>query len=127
MLNLLKVIESIDSAKHYVSEHKSKNLKIGFVPTMGALHDGHVSLIKNAKKYCDIVIVSIFVNKKQFDNPRDFENYPRIVDEDLKTLQDNNVDMVFIPKNDEIYPANFATQISIDNITQYLCLSLIHI
>lgn len=121
MLNSLKLIENINSAREYISECKSKNLKIGFVPTMGALHEGHISLINNAKNNCDIVVVSIFVNKKQFNDLHDFNNYPRIIDEDLKILQNSNVDMVFIPKNDEIYPTDFATQISLNNYTECLC------
>ncbi len=77
---------------------------IGFIPTMGALHDGHLSLVRAAKEKCDFVIVSIFVNPTQFDNPNDLANYPRDIDVDIKKLSDSGVDLLFIPSEQEIYP-----------------------
>ena len=79
------------------------NKKIGFVPTMGALHLGHISLVEKAKKENDIVVVSIFVNPTQFNNPEDLKNYPRTPEEDYRLLKENNADIIFSPLADEIY------------------------
>ena len=81
-----------------------RDRSIGFIPTMGALHDGHLSLVRAAKEKCDFVIVSIFVNPTQFDNPNDLANYPRDIDVDIKKLSDSGVDLLFIPSEQEIYP-----------------------
>lgn len=88
-------------------QQKIKSLKygttIGFVPTMGALHEGHLSLVKKAKKENDIVVVSIFVNPTQFDNTDDLLNYPKTIEKDLSLLKSFNCDMVFTPSPEEIY------------------------
>lgn len=86
-------------------------MKIGFVPTMGALHDGHISLVKQAKEMCDYVIVSIFVNPTQFNNPSDLEKYPRTLEKDTNLLAQTDVDFVFAPSADEIYPPNYISPI----------------
>ena len=88
----------------HIEKLKLKKQKIGFVPTMGALHNGHLSLITAANKENDIVLVSIFVNPTQFNKSEDLKNYPRNIDSDLKTLQNSDCDMVFLPSVDEIYP-----------------------
>lgn len=81
--------------------HRKKSL--GFVPTMGALHEGHLTLIRAAKKQCEAVICSIFVNPTQFNNQDDFEKYPRVLDEDLKLLEREGVDYVFCPSGEDMY------------------------
>jgi pantoate--beta-alanine ligase len=81
-----------------------KNKTIGFVPTMGALHQGHLSLVKLAMERCDFTVVSIFVNPKQFNNPEDFKNYPRTQEADTNLLSEVGVNLVFIPPEKEIYP-----------------------
>jgi len=83
---------------------RKKNKKIGFVPTMGALHEGHLSLIKYSKNKSDITICSIFINPTQFNKKNDFNNYPFNIEKDKKILQENECDIVFIPKSYEIYP-----------------------
>jgi pantoate--beta-alanine ligase len=89
----------------YLTELKEKNKKIGFAPTMGALHAGHISLYNEAKKENDIVISSIFVNPTQFNNPEDLEKYPRTVEDDVERLKESGlVDAVYIPGVEEIYP-----------------------
>ena len=85
---------------HALQSHKI----IGFVPTMGALHEGHLDLIRNSKKSSDITVVSIFVNPIQFNNQEDFDKYPVLIQEDLKLLEEENVDFVFIPKLETMYP-----------------------
>ncbi|MEA3449250.1 MAG: pantoate--beta-alanine ligase [Bacteroidota bacterium] len=80
--------------------------KLGFVPTMGALHSGHLSLVRMARQENDICVVSVFVNPTQFNDKNDFKTYPRFVDNDLKMLQDEGVDVVFIPHENDIYPTH---------------------
>jgi pantoate--beta-alanine ligase len=94
--------------------------KIGVVPTMGALHDGHLSLVQAAKDTCDRVIVTIFVNPKQFNNPADLENYPRTEEDDARKLARFNVDAVYVPGGDEMYPDRFATTVSVEGLTDVM-------
>lgn len=90
--------------KNYLDAERKKNCSIGFVPTMGALHDGHFSLIKQCKKKTDIVVSSIFINPVQFNNPEDFKKYPSTLEKDILLLEENRCDIVFIPSVEEIYP-----------------------
>ncbi|GGX69493.1 pantothenate synthetase [Tateyamaria omphalii] len=94
---------------------------IGVVPTMGALHDGHLSLVARAKEMSDRVIVTIFVNPKQFNNPEDLENYPRTEHEDARKLERFAVDAIYVPDGPQMYPDGFATNISVDGLTNVLC------
>ncbi len=96
--------------------------KIAFVPTMGALHDGHFALISEAKKYADFVIVSIFVNKAQFNDLSDYEKYPRTLEVDLKKLEGKGIDAVFAPNHQEIFPDDENEfQIKSKNLANVLC------
>ena len=99
-----------DKIKEYVTSKLESTKTIGFVPTMGALHQGHLSLIENSKENNDITIVSIFVNPTQFDNPEDLKKYPSTVDDDLKELETLGVNAVFLPTIDEIYGDNVVAE-----------------
>lgn len=94
---------------------------IGFVPTMGYLHKGHLSLVEAAKKDADIVVVSIFVNPAQFSPNEDLSQYPRDIDSDVKLLSELNVDYIFFPQESEMYPDGYKTWVTVDKITQVLC------
>ncbi len=100
----MKQLHKIIEVKKSVSQLKNENKTIGFVPTMGALHQGHLSLIKESIKHCDITLVSIFVNPTQFNDKTDLEKYPRTLDADLQLLKEINTDIVFTPDVDEMYP-----------------------
>ncbi|KAJ54975.1 pantoate--beta-alanine ligase [Actibacterium mucosum KCTC 23349] len=103
-----------------VAGWKAKGEVVGVVPTMGALHQGHLSLVRAAKEACDRVIVTIFVNPKQFNNPADLENYPRTEHEDAQKLQPFEVDAIYVPGPDQIYPDGFATNVSVGGVTEMM-------
>ena len=93
---------------------------IGLVPTMGALHEGHLSLVREARRMCDVVVVSIFVNPAQFGPGEDYEKYPRDLTNDTKLLTDYNVDYIFAPTADEMYPKSFATYVTVEGLSEQL-------
>ncbi len=99
------VTKKTDDLKSSVEHLKNRNFRIGFVPTMGALHEGHISLIKCGKKECDIIVVSIFVNPSQFNDRNDYERYPRTIEDDLNKLSNHlsDNDIVFTPSEEEVY------------------------
>jgi pantoate--beta-alanine ligase len=94
---------TVNDLSAYIREIKPTKT-IGFVPTMGALHLGHISLIEESKKHCDISICSIFVNPTQFNNASDLENYPRLIENDMKLLLENGCDVLFHPNVEQMYP-----------------------
>lgn len=93
---------------------------IGLVPTMGALHEGHLSLVKEARRMCDVVVVSVFVNPAQFAPGEDYERYPRDLTNDTAILTDYNVDYIFAPPVEEIYPRNFSTYVTVEGLSEQL-------
>ncbi len=99
---------------------RRENKTIGFVPTMGALHVGHLSIIEEARKMCDIVIVSIFVNPAQFDESYDFDKYPRDLTADAALLSEYQVDYIFAPNQEEIYGEGFATYVTVKDLSEKL-------
>ena len=94
---------------------------IGLVPTMGALHEGHRSLIRRAREQCDLVVLTIFVNPTQFAPDEDFSTYPRTHEQDLEIARAENVDLVYLGNTEELYPAGFATRIELPSLSQRLC------
>jgi pantoate--beta-alanine ligase len=99
---------------------REENRTIGFVPTMGALHEGHLSLIHEARAMCDVVVVSVFVNPAQFSPAEDFKAYPRDLTRDAALLAEYNVDFVFAPTVEEIYPPGFATYVTVEGAADEL-------
>lgn len=100
----MKTIRTVEQLREAVAQAKAKGLTIGLVPTMGALHDGHISLVRRARKENDVVVVSIFVNPTQFNNPDDLRTYPRTEQADCALLEAEGVDYAFVPSVEEIYP-----------------------
>ncbi len=99
---------------------RRENKTVGFVPTMGALHEGHLALVREARQMCDVVIVSIFVNPAQFNEQTDFDKYPRDLTSDASLLSEYRVDYVFAPDAGEIYAENFSTYVYVENLTETL-------
>src|SRR5215470_2523392 len=97
---------------------RRENKTVGFVPTMGALHEGHFSLIKEARQQSDVVIASIFVNPTQFNDKADLEKYPRDLTNDAARLAEYAVDYVFAPEQSEIYPPGFSTYVYVENLSE---------
>lgn len=116
------IVETISKVKEIIKEKKRKGLKIGFVPTMGCLHEGHISLIKKAQQLSDYVVVSIFVNPTQFGPNEDYDKYPRTFDKDKLMCQIHGVSMIFHPTVQEMYPEGFSTFVEVTGqITNVLC------
>lgn len=116
------ILNTITEIKSFSLECKKKHKTIAFVPTMGALHDGHLSLINTAKQYADIIVMSIFVNRIQFAPHEDFDSYPRDDEHDLNACKVTGVSCVFMPNTDSIYPnIDDYTKIEASNIAKPLC------
>jgi pantoate--beta-alanine ligase len=99
---------------------RDQDRTIGLVPTMGALHEGHLSLVREARRMCDIVVVSVFVNPTQFGPSEDYEHYPRDLTKDTALLTDYNVDYIFAPSAEEIYPKDFSTYVNVGGLSKLL-------
>ncbi|MBT9384083.1 pantoate--beta-alanine ligase [Pseudooceanicola sp. CBS1P-1] len=116
-----KIIRTLADLRALTRGWRRAGEVIGVVPTMGALHAGHLSLVKAAKAECDRVIVTIFVNPKQFNNPEDLANYPRTELEDARKLAPLGVDAIYVPDGDQMYPEGFATSVAVTGLTDVLC------
>jgi len=117
----MKIIRTLDELREETRGWRGATESIGLVPTMGALHDGHMSLVRNARAQNDRVITSIFVNPKQFNQASDLEAYPRDEEKDADMLRDAGVDVLWAPGVEEIYPEGFATTVDVGGITDCLC------
>ncbi len=100
----MRVLNTRNELVNLINNQKKEGKTIGFVPTMGALHEGHLSLVKESKKNSDITVVSVFVNPTQFNDPEDLKRYPRTLEQDVELLKSVNCDIVFAPSVEEIYP-----------------------
>lgn len=115
------VIKDIEPCRRAVRDAQRKGRCVGLVPTMGALHEGHLSLIREARKRCSYVAVTIFVNPTQFGPHEDYEAYPRAFDADLRACETEGVDLVFNPSVETIYPEGTQTTVQVSRVTQGLC------
>jgi len=115
----LIVISDIQQIKKKRNEFK--NATVGFIPTMGSLHPGHISLVERAREENEIVFVSIFINPTQFDSKEDLNHYPSVLDDDLAILEKFNIDFVFTPKYDDLYPDHFAYKVEESDFSKELC------
>ena len=113
-------MQIIHSLEKFRKECATLNRSLGLVPTMGAIHDGHLALIKQASTENKSIVVTIFVNPKQFSENEDFDDYPRPIHSDIKSLEVENVDLVFIPSTEEMYPSNHSTHVSVGEIAKIL-------
>jgi len=107
--------------RKYSGEARSKGKTIGFVPTMGYLHEGHLSLIRQAKKECDLTILSIFVNPTQFGPAEDYKKYPRALGRDKAIARGLGVDTIFLPATDKMYPHGFSSYVNVERFSEVLC------
>lgn len=112
----MKVIRKVDELRQYSIEQQSKGKTVGFVPTMGFLHEGHVSLINRAVVECDVVITSLFVNPTQFAPHEDFDSYPRDFEHDYNLAKNAECDVLFAPAREEMYPEGATTSLSVGDL-----------
>jgi len=117
-MNVLTTIEAMRSASRAA---KTAGKRVGFVPTMGALHEGHLSLVRSAKAQCDVVAASIFVNPTQFGPNEDFSKYPRAFERDRELFAKEGVELLFAPAVEEMYPAGAVTYVTVEGMSERLC------
>ncbi|MGD8116435.1 pantoate--beta-alanine ligase [Vibrio sp. TRT 29B02] len=110
----MQTFAEISALREQIKQHKRDGRKVAFVPTMGNLHEGHLTLVRKARENADIVVVSIFVNPMQFDRADDLNNYPRTLDDDLSKLTTEGVDLVFTPTPEIIYPLGIENQTTVE-------------
>lgn len=117
----MKTLRQVEDLRAVVADWRRAGEKVGVVPTMGALHDGHLSLVRAAKSATNRVIVTIFVNPAQFNNPEDLKKYPRTEERDAAMLRAAGVDCLFAPAPEVVYPEGFATSVSVGKLTDGYC------
>ncbi len=118
---MIKVVSDIDTIRHYCDCYRSNGNVIALVPTMGALHEGHLSLIDRAADLADIVIVSVYVNPTQFAPTEDFDHYPRDLASDVEKMKSRGANIVFAPDDQLMYPSGYATYVTVKGLTEGLC------
>jgi pantoate--beta-alanine ligase len=116
----VKVIRTRSELRAALREPRRRGERIGLVPTMGALHEGHLSLIREARRSCDVVVVSLFVNPTQFGPGEDLEEYPRDEARDVQLAEAEGMDLLYAPSVGEVYPAGFATAVEVEGLTEVL-------
>lgn len=116
-----EIARDIESVRSYLAPHRRQGTRIGLVPTMGALHDGHLSLVRRARSDCDVVVVSIYVNPKQFGPTEDFDEYPRTFERDRELCAREGVDLIVCPTDAMMYPDGYATHVEVERLTEPLC------
>jgi len=117
-MKIYRHIHEMQSASRFI---RNNNQRLGFVPTMGALHEGHLSLVRAAKEQCDVVAVSIFVNPTQFGPNEDFTKYPRTFEHDCELLEKEGVDLIFAPASEEMYPQESVAWVTVESLSDKLC------
>jgi len=117
----MKIITTVREMQAEAEKLRQGGKIIGFVPTMGYLHEGHLSLIRIARKKADVVVTSIFVNPTQFGPNEDLDKYPRDIKRDEKLASETGVDIIFYPSNEEMYPERYLTYVTVEKITETLC------
>jgi len=117
----MEVIEKTDGMQQKAEELRLAGKVLGFVPTMGFFHEGHLELMRVARKHCDVVIISIFVNPMQFGPKEDLTAYPRDLEGDLAKARQVGVDIAFVPTVDQIYTKDFESRVSVEKVTKHLC------
>jgi len=117
----MRLIKKVDIARRIVKDARKKGKVVGLVPTMGYLHEGHLSLVRQARRKCDLLVVSIFVNPAQFGPKEDFKKYPRDLDKDLSMLRKEGVDLVFTPSVREMYAPEHLTYVEVSDLSRLLC------
>lgn len=117
----METVRTVPQLRQFVGRHRAAGRRIALVPTMGALHAGHLSLLATAKRHADVLMASIFVNPRQFGPNEDFDRYPRTEASDSALLADAGCDLLFAPSVGEIYPDGFATNVSVSGLGDGLC------
>ena len=117
----MQIINHIPEMQRWSETQRLAGKKIACVPTMGFLHEGHLSLVREGKKRGDLVVVTIFVNPMQFNQASDFDKYPRNVEQDQRMLEEAGTDVLFYPTAPEMYPENFQTAVEVDQVSKPLC------
>ena len=117
----MKIVTTIAEAKEQIKEWRSQGLSVGLVPSMGYLHEGHASLMKEALKQMDKVAVSVFVNPTQFGPGEDYDSYPRDLDHDIAICEEQGVDLIFHPSVEEMYGKNYNTYVTMETLGDELC------
>jgi pantoate--beta-alanine ligase len=117
----MKICKTIDDMRATSRAARHAGKRLGLVPTMGALHEGHLSLVRAAKAKCDAVAASIFVNPLQFGPTEDLAKYPRTFDRDVQLLEKESVDILFAPSPDEMYPSGAVTYVTVEGLSEKLC------